>query len=192
MSSAPALLETQAWVQRAVIGLNLCPFAKVPHLKGLVRYVLCDATDPAGLVQALVDELTLLARTAPAKLETTLLVHPAVLTDFAEYNDFLDVAEDTVADLGLEGVIQVASFHPQYQFAGAAADDVTNATNQSPYPMLHLIREESIERAVKDPEVADRVVQANTDTLQRLGAAGWAQLQRDCRQDATHPPPPAG
>ena len=148
-TAAQALAETRAWVDRAVIGLNLCPFAKAPQVKGLVRYVVSTASDPAALLSDLITELERLAESKADKLETTLLVHPRVLTDFADYNDFLAIAEDTVAELDLDGVLQVASFHPQYQFDGTTPDDVTNATNRSPWPTLHLIREASIDAAVE-------------------------------------------
>ena len=119
-SSRLEIAETRAWVERVVIGLNLCPFAKAPQIKGQVRYALSEAREPEALLAGLVDELNLLAGTPAERIETTLLVHPHVLADFADYNDFLGLAEEAVAELGLEGVIQVASFHPQYQFAGSA------------------------------------------------------------------------
>jgi len=176
--SERALAATRAWVERAVIGLNLCPFAKAPQVKGQVRYVLSEASRPEDLLACLVDELNLLAETPAERIETTLLVHPRVLADFADYNDFLGLAEDAVAELGLEGVIQVASFHPDYRFADTAADDVANATNRSPYPTLHLLREASVERAVAAVADADAIYEANIATLRRLGAEGWATLQR--------------
>ncbi len=145
---AAVAAETRAWVDRAVVGLNLCPFAKAPQAKGLVRYVVSSASDPAALLADLITELERLAESRASTLETTLLVHPQVLTDFADYNDFLALAEDTVAELDLDGVLQVASFHPQFQFEGTTPDDITNATNQSPYPTLHLLREDSIDKAV--------------------------------------------
>ena len=178
------IAETRAWVDRAVIGLNLCPFAKAPQVKGLVRYVASAATDPAALLADLITELERLAESRPDKLETTLLIHPGLLADFAEYNDFLEVAEDTVAELDLEGVIQVASFHPDYQFDGTDADALGNATNRSPYPTLHLIREASIERAVEAFPEAERIYATNIATLEKLGAEGWAALQQQCRDDA--------
>jgi len=174
------IARTRAWVDRAVIGLNLCPFAKAPQVKGLVRYVVSAATDPAALLADLITELERLAEAPADKLETTLLIHPQVLTDFAEYNAFLELAEDTVAELDLEGVLQVASFHPQYQFAGTSPDDVSNATNRSPYPTLHLIREESIDRAVAAFPEAEAIYETNIATLQHLGPQGWAALQRQC------------
>ena len=179
-----ALAETRAWVDRAVIGLNLCPFAKAPQVKGRVRYVVSVANDPKALLAALADELGRLAAAPAERIETTLLIHPQALTDFADYNDFLAVAERVVAGLGLGGVIQVASFHPQYRFAGTAPDDVSNATNRSPYPTLHLLREESIDRAVTVFPEAEAIYEVNITTLQRLGVEGWAALQRQCRDDA--------
>jgi hypothetical protein len=181
---ARCMAETRAWVDRAVIGLNLCPFAKAPQVKGQVRYVLSTAQDPAALLADLITELERLAESQPDKLETTLLIHPLVLTDFADYNDFIEVAEDTVAELDLEGVLQVASFHPQYQFEGTAPDDVTNATNRSPYPTLHLIREDSIDKAVAAFPEAEAIYTVNMATMERLGAEGWAALQQQCRDDA--------
>ena len=186
------IAQTRAWVDRAVIGLNLCPFAKAPQAKGLVRYVVSSASDPAALLADLIAELERLAESPAAKLETTLLIHPQVLTDFADYNDFIEVAEDTVAELELEGVLQVASFHPDYQFADTEADDVSNATNRSPFPTLHLIREESIDRAVAAFPEAELIYQTNIVTLQQLGAEGWAALQRACLVDAAGPPATKG
>ena len=176
-----ALAETRAWVELAVIGLNLCPFARAPQTKGQLRYALSEAGDPEALLQDLVAELKLLAATSAEETETTLLVHPHVLGDFADYNDFLDVAEAAVAELGLEGMIQVASFQPRYRFAGSDEDDVTNATNRSPWPTLHLLREESVERAVAAFPEGQAIYEANIDTLRRLGASGWDDLQRRIR-----------
>jgi hypothetical protein len=174
----PALAQTRAWVEHAVIGLNLCPFAKAPQVKGLVRYVESAASDPAALLSDLMSELQRLARTPADRLETTLLVHPQVFNDFADFNDFLGVAEDAVADMGLEGVIQVASFHPDYRFEGTTADDITNATNRSPHPTLHLIREDRIDRAVAAFPEAETIYEANMATMERLGAQGWEDLKR--------------
>lgn len=186
-----AIAETRAWVDRAVIGLNLCPFAKAPQVKGQVRYVATGAGDTEALLAVLMDELNLLAETPPDRIETTLLIHPQVMADFADYNEFLGLAEAVVAELGLEGVIQVASFHPQYRFAGSGADDLANATNRSPYPTLHLLREESIDRAVAAFPEAEAIFEANIATLERLGAEAWAELQARCRDDAALAPRPA-
>ena len=182
LTDSPALTQTRAWVEHAVIGLNLCPFAKAPQVKGLVRYVQSEATDPAALLSDLMNELQRLAKAPPERLETTLLVHPQVFSDFADFNDFLSVAEDTVADLGLEGVIQVASFHPDYRFEGTTADDITNATNRSPYPTLHLIREDSIDRAVAAFPEAGTIYEANMATMERLGPQGWASLAQSWKK----------
>jgi hypothetical protein len=176
ITDSPALKQTRAWVEHAVIGLNLCPFAKAPQVKGLVRYVESPAQDPAALLGDLMQELQRLAQTPPERLETTLLVHPKVFADFADFNDFLGVAEDAVADIGLEGVIQVASFHPDYRFEGTASGDITNATNRSPHPTLHLIREDSIDRAVAAFPQAESLYEANMATMERLGHSGWDTL----------------
>jgi hypothetical protein len=181
---ARVILETRAWVDRAVIGLNLCPFAKAPQVKGQVRYVVSLATDPAALLADLITELERLAESPADRIETTLLIHPQVLADFADYNDFIEVAEDTVAELDLEGVLQVASFHPQYQFEGTEPHDVSNATNRSPWPTLHLIREDSIDKAVAAFPEAEMIYEVNMATMERLGAEGWAALQQQCRKDA--------
>ena len=183
-TEAFAINHTRAWVNRAVIGLNLCPFAKAPQVKGQVRYVVSHATDPAALLADLIRELERLAESPADKIETTLLIHPQVLGDFDEYNGFIEVAEDTVAELGLEGVLQVASFHPQFQFEGTEPDDVTNATNRSPYPTLHLIREDSIDRAVDAFPEAEAIYEVNIATMEKLGDTGWAELQRRCAADA--------
>ena len=167
-----------------MIGLQLCPFARAPQVKGQVRYVVSDASETATLLEGLIDELQHLAGEPAERVETTLLIHPHVLTDFEDYNDFLSVAEMALVELELEGVLQIASFHPGYQFAGTMPDDLGNATNRSPYPTLHLLREASIERALAafpDPEA---IFEANIVTLERLGADGWAALQQQCRDDA--------
>ncbi len=145
----PVIDRTRAWVERVVIGLELCPFARAVHTRGQIRFVHSEATGADGLLQALSDELHLLAAADPVSLETTLLIHPRALVDFLDYNDFLDAADAAVEALGYDGVLQVASFHPDYRFEGTEADDVTNATNRSPYPTLHLLREASVERAVQ-------------------------------------------
>ena len=182
--SARVVAETRAWLERVVIGLNLCPFAKAPHAKGEVRFVVSAARSADALLADLIAELRRLAELAPQQVETTLLIHPRVLNDSADYNDFLDVAEAAVAELGLEGVLQIASFHPDYQFEGSEPDDLANATNRAPYPTLHLLREASVERALHAFPEAEAIFEANIATLERLGAAGWAALQRQCRADA--------
>jgi hypothetical protein len=179
-----AIAETRAWVDRAVIGLNLCPFAKAVQAKNQVRYVVSDDTDPEDLLNTLCGELKRLVETDPAEVDTTLIIHPQVLTDFLDYNDFLEMADAAVEDMGLEGVVQVASFHPQYQFEGTAPDDVSNASNRSPYPTLHLLREDSVDRAVDAFPEAERIYEANIETLEKLGPEGWAALQAQIKADA--------
>jgi hypothetical protein len=179
--------ETLAWVTRAVVGLNLCPFAKAPLVKGQIRCAVSDVADAQALLGVLRDELEALAEASPDQIETTLVVHPNVLTDFAEFNDFLDEADQLLDAMDLTGIVQVASFHPQYQFAGTEDDDMGNATNRSPYPTLHLLREESVERAVDAFPEADKIFEANIRTLEALGPEGWADLQAQCRRDAQPP-----
>jgi hypothetical protein len=177
MDEQAELQATRAWVEHAVIGLNLCPFAKAVQVKDLMRYVCTDARDTGGLLAVLRAELQLLADTPMDEVETTLLVHPQVLQDFLDYNDFLDEADALLQEMGLDGTLQIASFHPQYRFAGTDADDIENATNRSPYPTLHLLREASIERAVAAFPEAEAIYEANQRTLRALGPAGWATLR---------------
>lgn len=179
-----AINETRAWIDRAVVGLNLCPFARAVQVKQQIRCVLSDATDAHALLARLCDEMHLLAEADPARVQTTLLVHPAVLTDFLDFNDFLEIADAALEDLGYEGVLQVAPFHPQFQFAGTEPDDLGNASNRSPYPTLHLLREDSVERALAAFPDAEAIFETNIRTLQALGADGWAALQAQCKQDA--------
>lgn len=175
--------ETRAWVNRAVIGLNLCPFAKAVQSKNQIRYVVTAASDLQALLDSLCTELDFLAKVNPEGIDTTLLIHPQVLHDFLDFNDFLEIADNAIEQLGYTGLLQIASFHPRYQFAGTTADDVTNATNRSPYPTLHLLREASIDRAVAAFPAAEAIFEANMRTLEALGSAGWQALQAQCRAD---------
>ncbi|AKK69053.1 MULTISPECIES: DUF1415 domain-containing protein [Xanthomonas translucens group] len=170
------IAATRLWLERAVIGLNLCPFAKAVHVKQQIRYVLSDATTPEALLEELSEELLLLRDTPAAQIDTTLIVHPQVLGDFLDYNDFLDNADAAVDALNLHGILQVASFHPHYQFAGTARDDIGNYTNRAPFPTLHLLREDSVERAVAAFPDADVIVERNLQTLEQLGLDGWKKL----------------
>ncbi|MEO7009357.1 MAG: DUF1415 domain-containing protein, partial [Caldimonas sp.] len=172
------------WVERAVIGLNLCPFAKAAQQRGRVRYVHSGATAAEALLGAFCDEARLLVATPAERIETTLLVHPRVLVDFDDYNEFLDVAEGALDSLGCTGVLQVASFHPHYRFAGTAAGDIENATNRSPWPILQLLREASVTAAALAFPDSATIYEANIATLRALGAPGWDALQADCRRDA--------
>ena len=168
--------DTLRWLEHAVIGLNLCPFAKAVHVKGLVHCSVSAAQDLATLQLDLMQELRDLVARDASERDTTLLIVPFLLSDFLDYNDFLNVADACVAELDLEGVVQIASFHPQYQFAGTDPQDITNFTNRSPYPTLHLIREASIDRAVAAFPEAEDIFEANMATLNQLGLAGWQAL----------------
>jgi hypothetical protein len=174
--SGEVIAHTKLWLERAVIGLNLCPFAKAVFIKDQIRYVVSSAQTPEELLADLMAELELLQQADPDAIDTTLLIHPDALRDFLDYNDFLDVADAAVEELELDGEIQVASFHPEYQFAGTDIDDISNYTNRAPYPTLHLLREISVERAVDAFPEAAQIFDKNMRTLQRLGLDGWRKL----------------
>lgn len=176
MTEAPEIAATRTWLERAVIGLNLCPFAKAVYVKRQVRFVLCEATTTDALRDVLEAELRLLHATPAEQVDTTLIVHPHALQDFFDYNQFLDEADALIEALALDGEIQVASFHPDYQFAGTAHDDVGNCTNRSPHPTLHLLREASIDRAVAAFPDPDAIVERNIGTMEKLGFDGYARL----------------
>jgi hypothetical protein len=171
-----ALAATQDWLVRAVIGLNLCPFAKNVHVKEQIRYAVSGATDAAGVAGDLERELRFLAASDPREIDTTMLILPSALGDFGEYNDFLDRAERMLKRLRLRGILQIASFHPDYQFADTEPDDIENYTNRSPYPILHLLREDSVARAVQAYPDPERIYQRNQETLRKLGLDGWKRL----------------
>ena len=174
--NAVIIANTVAWLEKAVIGLNLCPFAKSVHVKGQIHYVVSQATDAEGVVMDLHRELEALAEISPDKRDTTLLILPQALQEFLDFNDFLEVADAMVEELELGGILQVASFHPRFQFEGTDVDDVTNCTNRAPYPTLHLLRESSIDRAVAVFPEAEMIYERNIETLEKLGHDGWAAL----------------
>jgi hypothetical protein len=167
---------TQKWLEKAVIGLNLCPFAKAVHIKNQIRYVVTEASTDEELMAVLMEELELLAETNPDKVDTTLIIHPQVLNDFEDYNDFLDVADAALEEMDLDGILQVASFHPDYQFADTDKNDIGNYTNRSPYPTLHLLREDSVDRAVEAFPEAEDIFEKNIETMEKLGHEGWDAL----------------
>lgn len=171
-----AIDDTRVWLERAVIGLNLCPFAKSVHVKGQVHYAVSRARTADELLQDLTLELQELQAQDPAARDTTLLIAPDCLADFLDFNDFLAQADQLLQELDLEGVLQIANLHPHYQFAGTRADDITNFTNRSPYPTLHLLREDSIDRAVDAFPEAETIFEKNMQTMERLGPQGWAAL----------------
>lgn len=176
---ATIVAATQRWLERAVIGLNLCPFAKSVHVKKQIRYAVTAAQNADELLAELEHELQLLATTDPAVLDTTLLIHPQVMGDFLDFHFFLAEANAAIRNLGFDGIFQIASLHPQYEFAGSETDDIDNFSNRSPYPTLHLLREASIDRAVAAfPDAAD-IFERNIETLQGLGHEGWRQLWLD-------------
>lgn len=177
--SSEVIAHTKLWLERAVIGLNLCPFAKAVFIKDQIRYAVSSAQTPEELLADLVKELEFLHHADPEVIDTTLLIHPDALRDFLDYNDFLDVADAAVDELELSGEIQVASFHPDYQFAGTEVGDISNYTNRAPYPTLHLLREISVERAVDAFPDASEIFNKNMQTLQQLGFDGWQKILRE-------------
>jgi hypothetical protein len=178
-SEEQVIAATRLWLERAVIGLNLCPFAGGVYRGGRVRFLVSDQQFASALLQELCSELLFLNGADPLECETILLIHPLALTNFADYNEFLGVCDAAIADAGLEGELQVAGFHPEFQFAGTQPGDIENYTNRSPYPMLHLLREASVERAVEASPNTQEIYERNIRTLQTLGHEGWRKLWRD-------------
>ncbi len=176
VSNEEAIAATKLWLERAVIGLNLCPFAKAVQVKNQIRYVVSAAQTTEELLRDLLSEIEVLAESSAAAIDTTLLIHPHVLTDFIDYNDFLEVVDAALVEVDLDGELQVASMHPQYQFADTEPDDITNYTNRSSYPTLHLLREASIEQAVAAFPDAAHIFDKNIETMRRLGHEGWNEL----------------
>ena len=181
-----AIEETRIWLERAVIGLNLCPFAKSVHVKGQIHYVVSHARTSDNFLLDLQRELKDLVEADPAARDTTLLIATQCLADFLDFNDFLALADRALNDLDLDGVLQIANLHPNYQFAGTQVDDITNYTNRSPYPTLHLLREESIDRAVDAFPQAETIFQKNMETMERLGPEGWDALNVGRKQGCPH------
>lgn len=176
VAGAEIIGQTQIWLERAVIGLNLCPFAKSVFVRKQVRYALSAARTADELLDELANELNRLRDTPPAELDTTLLIHPLAMTDFLDYHFFLAEVDALNRKLDFDGVFQIASLHPQYEFAGSEPDDIANFTNRSPYPTLHLLRESSIDRAVAAFPDAASIFERNIETMEKLGHAGWKKL----------------
>lgn len=174
--SATVTDHTRQWLEKAVIGLNLCPFAKAPHVKNLVRISVSQARHLDGFLEDLDRELQLLGDTPADELETTLLVHPTLFPDFDTFNQMLDIADAAVVDNGLEGIVQIAPFHPDFQFEGTDSDDIGNYTNRSPYPTLHLIREDSIAKAAQAFPDTSAIFERNIALLEKMGHEGWDKL----------------
>lgn len=181
--------DTIRWLERAVIGLNLCPFAKGVHSKGQIHYVVSQATDGRELIQELERELEALAEISPEKRDTTLLMAPACFEEFLDFNNFLEVVDALIDALDLGGILQVASFHPRFQFEGTEVDDVTNCTNRAPYPTLHLLREDSIDQAVQAFPEAETIYERNMQVLRELGTEGWQALDVGGRCPVAHAAP---
>lgn len=184
VSDEEVIAATKLWLEKAVIGLNLCPFAKGVHVKNQIRYVVSAAQTPEDLLAEVLKEFEVLAEASSEKIDTTLLIHPQVLSDFLDYNDFLEVVDAALEEVDLAGILQVASMHPQYQFADTERDDITNYTNRSPYPTLHILREDSIDQAVAAFPEAEMIFEKNIETMKNLGHEGWnalglAEVQRD-------------
>lgn len=176
MSDEEILAATRHWLEKAVIGLNLCPFAKAVYVKNQVRLVVSRARHADDLLEELDRELDLLVATPADEIDTTLLIHATLFEDFLDFNDFLEVADGVVEEHGLEGVIQLASFHPRFQFDGTEPDDISNYTNRAPFAMLHLLREASVEKAVEAFPESEAIFEENIKTLEKLGHAGWKAL----------------
>ncbi|MDP2256348.1 MAG: DUF1415 domain-containing protein [Polaromonas sp.] len=176
MTDQDVLDQTRHWLEKAVIGLNLCPFAKAVYVKNQVRLVVSHARHADDLLDELDRELDLLVATPAEEIDTTLLIHPTLFDDFLDFNDFLEIAEGVVDEHGLEGVVQLASFHPKFQFDGTEPDDIGNYTNRAPFAILHLLREESIDRAVEAFPEAEAIFEENIKTLEKLGHEGWKAL----------------
>ncbi|HEY9193635.1 MAG TPA: DUF1415 domain-containing protein [Methyloversatilis sp.] len=176
MNPEHVIAATRLWLEKAVIGLNLCPFAKAVYVKELVRYVVSEAKHFDGFLQDIDDEIAFLAAADPEQVDTTLIMHAGLFEDFLDFNDFLDLVDHAVTELGHEGVIQVAAFHPQWQFADTEPDDIGNYTNRAPFPTIHLLREASVTRAVDAFPEAESIYERNIETLHKLGIAGWRAL----------------
>ena len=176
MTDNQVLTQTRHWLEKAVIGLNLCPFAKAVYVKNQIRLVVSKARHADDLLEELDRELDLLVATPADEIDTTLLIHPTLFEDFLDFNDFLEIAEGVVDEHGLEGVIQLASFHPQFQFDGTEPDDISNYTNRAPFAILHLLREASVERAVEAFPNSGAIFEVNIATLEKLGLRGWKAL----------------
>lgn len=181
MNDEEIILAVRKWVDKLVVGVNLCPFAKRELVKDRVRFVNTAATTENQLLLALQAELELL--NADPAVETTLLIHPQVLQDFYDFNDFLGLADSLLVDMGLEGVYQIASFHPNYQFGGTRPGDAENYTNRSPYPVLHLLREDSLERVIADYPNVDDIPERNIELMNNLGSDKLQTMLKSCLND---------
>ncbi|MEM8525312.1 MAG: DUF1415 domain-containing protein [Bacteroidota bacterium] len=164
------ITNTQSWLQAFVIGMNFCPFAKVPFDQNRIQYLVEESTDLKEIVSTVGDAMHNLMATSETEIETSLIILPNVLPDFMEYLNFVDVLQDFLEEAKLEGNLQIATFHPEYQFANTTPHDAENYTNRSPYPMIHLLREKSVSRAIDHyPDVYD-IPEKNIERLEQIGA----------------------
>lgn len=186
MNRDEVLAATRLWIEKAVIGLELCPFARQVYVRDQVRYVVSEAKHLDAFLEQLDEELELLAETEAEKIDTTLLIHPTLFADFETFNEVVGIAEEAVLEHDLEGVLQVASFHPRFRFEGTEEDDIANYTNRAPFPTLHLLREDSLAKALAAyPGDPDEIYKRNIETLKALGHSGWSALGL---HDAAPPP----
>lgn len=174
------IARTRCWIERVVVEMNVCPFARKPYEGGNIRYVVSAARSPEDLLGEVQQELELLRASDAGEIETTVLIHPHVLNDFFDYNDFLGIVDALLEDGGYEGEFQVASLHPAYQFAGTQPDDAENYTNRSPYPILHLLREAELARAIAGYARPDKIPERNIRTMEKIGAARMREILDEC------------
>ena len=177
IDSETVIARTQKWVEKTVIGLNLCPFAKAAQSKNQIRYTVSSAQDTDALLLDLISELRYVSKIEADVTDTSILIHPGVLTDFMDYNDFLDVTEAALIEMKLEGILQIASFHPDYQFEGTEIQDPENYTNRSPYPMLHILREASVAKAIDSYGDVSKIPERNIELLRNMDAAAFKKLK---------------
>jgi uncharacterized protein len=176
VTDASVIKDTKHWIEKAVIGLGLCPFAKAVYVQEQIRYAVSVARTPEALLLDLKTEIQRLITTSPEIIDTTLVIHPHVLADFLDFNDFLGIADALISASRWDGKIQIASFHPQYQFEGTTPDAIENFTNRSPYPILQILRESSVEKGLSSFSDPDEIFQKNIETLRHLGHVGWKRV----------------
>ncbi len=179
LTNEQIIASTHCWVSSVVVDLNLCPFARRVLVKELIQFKVTSAGTEEALLMALQDELTFLF--GNENVETTLLIHPNVLQDFMDYNQFLDIADELLVSMSLDGVFQIASFHPHYQFGGTEVEDAENYSNRSPYPMLHILREASVSAALESYPDPEKIPENNISQLNQLGAEHMRSLLTSCK-----------
>ncbi len=179
-ASNSVINSCRCWIERVVIGFNLCPFARKPYAAEQIRYAVSSAKTPAALLIDLQQELEALRQSKSEQNETTVLIHPYVLQDFFDYNDFLGIADMFLEQNGYADEFQIASLHPDYQFVDTEKEDAENYTNRSPYPMLHLLREQSVENALCNTRNPELIPEQNIKTMEKIGAATMQKILDEC------------